>query len=181
MISLKDYLIVDPQKHRYDLPLSFWKNFWYLIVKAFLGSTPISDKLYVDEDKIQRYYWRIILNYIENKYSAKVYFREVLFKSRRLQIEVNIRSTLEENDKEVVKRGQGNSRSDIDLAISKAIGEILERYHTSVLSDGEKKKIVKKSWKEICEKVKTVRDYHDFSTEQKQSIPYLNIHETDIF
>lgn len=181
MISLKEYLQVDPGKHKYDLPIPFWKNIWYLIVKAFLKNTPISDKLYVDEDRIQKYYWRIILNYIESKYSAKVSFHDLLFKSRMLQTEVNIRSTVEENEKEVVRRGHGNSDNDIDLAISKAIGELLERYHTSVLSDSEKKSIVKKSWKEICEQVKTVRDFHDFSPEQKDNLPYLNINDTDMF
>lgn len=180
MISLREYLKVDPEKHKFDLPLSFFGHIRYLIITKFLENLPFSDNLFIGEDKIKNYYWQIIINYLKKEFNADFYFFRMSFRDRFIQLSANFTHVGEDPLFKNIK-GHGNTKDDWDIAVSKAVGELLERHTTFLLENREKTNFKKMSYLEIQKQAKTVRDFHGYSEDQMNLNPYLKINETDIF
>ena len=76
--------------------------------------------------------------------------------------------------------GNGVDLKNLDLAISKSVGEFLERYYTFEISKEDRKYLIEKKISYLGENsIKHFRDYHDFSANQYEAFPKRKIIDSE--
>ncbi len=181
MISIKEYLKNDIEKNRYTLPLSFFENIKYMFFTKFLENSPLSQKIFISNENYKKYYWEIIINYLKKELDINFRINKSVMENRLLQFTATVSNKNEKEDYVAIS-GHGNDKNSEDTTISKAIGEFLERHSSAYVSEVFlQNEVTKISYKVLSEQVKTVRDYHDFSTSQYESNPNIVIKDEDIF
>lgn len=169
MINLEKFLKVDKDTQRFELPLTLFESLKFIFIKAFLENLPLKNKIYFDS-KIGSWYWEIIYSYLNKKFGVKINGGFRYFENSPIIFQGNVFH----EEGEVKSRGHGNSLISQEEAVSKAIGEYLEREAASKIGDVHEKDLKNKSVLELEKTTKLISDFHTFSDTQKSINKLLN-------
>lgn len=161
MINIKDYLKINDEKNKFELPISFLEHFKFLFMKYFLINLPFTDKIFIDS-KSQTYYWEVISIYLHKNFNVKVTNGQRTFGNKFLIYQANVINL----NSEIVTKGHGNS-FDKDIAISKSIGEFLERNALEAPTEVDLKKMKVLNLSEIAKTTKIIYDFHKIEHQYK--------------
>jgi thiazole/oxazole-forming peptide maturase SagD family component len=180
MINLQEYLKTDKEKNKFLLPVSKIAKLKFYLLQKYLKLVPFLDSTYV-EDEIPTYYWRIIFSYLKNNFGVSINIYRQYFRDRFFYFGARVFYTVEDNYFEHI-RSEGADYDDIELSISRGVGEFLERYSTTVIDVETKSNLKNFSFKHLKELgVVFSSDYHkmtsNFSIKEKENFECLEVEE----
>lgn len=161
---------------RFRVPLSKKDRVIVWIFYSLLKKFPFRNNLYIEAEETSQFYWDVLIAYIKKYYVGTVQRGKYVTPNANQVWFAEVSSRI--SDTNTYLYGHGTSSSSPIEAISKGIGEFLERKATFRPSKEDKKLYRSVASHEVFDSPLS-SDFHFYSEEQKANNPFLsNISDT---
>lgn len=174
MKEFLEYITLENGNRKFKLPVSFLELVKLKIFNHLLFMMPFWERLYINSPRGLDLYWEIVLSYVEKYWNIRIHTStDTLIDTGKLYV-----STITKNSEAgsllANVRGHGTDIVSMDNAISKSVGEFLERVSVASVTDYDTAIINLMTLEDIRKQAKLPLDFHDYGDEQKTVFPILN-------
>jgi len=178
MMNIREYLSTNPRIHKFSVAPTFWGKVKFECIKALFKTLPFGGRLYVDAPQNLNFYFELLFSYLKKEFGMHVGNTISVLGIGSKGYKGNVLVEVDIDGKKEVIKGHGSSFESQDEALSKAVGEFLERYSSAVPSPDDAVLIRSGEVEHFLRNTVHVRQFHSYSKEQIAANSRLSFRST---